>query len=71
MKFDIATDMLFELLNHRKLTAQYFAQKYNRLKACRSAFFYFPHAFLPPPLRPIYRRFTAPLLNFAVFCAFR
>lgn len=28
MKFDIATDMLFELLNHRKLTAQYFAQKY-------------------------------------------
>lgn len=26
MKFDIATDMLFELLNHRKLTAQYFAQ---------------------------------------------
>ena len=28
MKFDIDTDMLFELLNHRKLTAQYFAQKY-------------------------------------------
>ena len=29
MKFDIMMDMLFELLNRRKLTAQYFAKKYS------------------------------------------
>lgn len=29
MKFDVIMDMLFELLNHRKRTAQYFAKKYS------------------------------------------